>query len=56
MRALGDASRASPAGLRARHPGGHGKAPLGPAAVVHAADGTAQIEDYRGRRHCYPPA
>jgi lysine 2,3-aminomutase len=36
-------------------PGGHGKAPLGPAAVVAGHDGAAEIEDYRGRRHRYPP-
>jgi lysine 2,3-aminomutase len=33
-------------------PGGHGKAPIGPSYL--GADGT--VEDWRGTRHCYPPA
>jgi lysine 2,3-aminomutase len=33
-------------------PGGHGKSPIGPNYV--SADG-AQIEDFRGGRHAYPP-
>jgi lysine 2,3-aminomutase len=35
-------------------PGGHGKAPLGPCAVVEAG-AEVEIEDYQGRRHPYPP-
>jgi len=38
-------------------PGGHGKSPVGPSYVVReSADGaSADIEDYRGLRHVYPP-
>jgi len=36
-------------------PGGYGKAPLGPTAVVAADGSEAEIEDFRGRRHRYPP-
>jgi lysine 2,3-aminomutase len=35
-------------------PGGHGKAPLGPAAVAEI-DGAWRIEDFRGGAHTYPP-
>ena len=34
-------------------PGGHGKAPLGPAALMEA-DGTWSVLDHRGRSHAYP--
>jgi lysine 2,3-aminomutase len=34
-------------------PGGHGKSPVGP-SYLHD-DGTV-IEDFNGRRHCYPPS
>ena len=34
-------------------PGGHGKSPVGPSYVVD--DSGSEIEDYRGRRHVYPP-
>ncbi len=41
-------------------PGGHGKAPIGPSYLSPAAaDGTAdayRVEDYKGRRHIYPPS
>lgn len=33
-------------------PGGHGKAPLGPAAYDGAS---ARVRDFRGRAHAYPP-
>ena len=36
-------------------PGGYGKAPIGPTAVVAADGSEAEIEDFRGRRHRYPP-
>lgn len=36
-------------------PGGHGKAPIGPAFVEPAAEGAHLVEDFRGRRHAYPP-
>jgi lysine 2,3-aminomutase len=37
-------------------PGGHGKAPLGPAAAAPgAAAGEWRVEDYEGRCHAYPP-
>jgi len=35
-------------------PGGHGKAPIGP-AYVHECDAGLEIEDPNGRRHAYPP-
>lgn len=35
-------------------PGGHGKAPIGP-AYVHECDAGVEIEDPNGRRHAYPP-
>ena len=35
-------------------PGGHGKAPLGPAAVAEI-DGDWRVEDFRGGLHAYPP-
>ena len=41
-------------------PGGHGKSPLGPSYVA-AAEGAGEgaeryvVEDFRGRRHAYPP-
>jgi lysine 2,3-aminomutase len=35
-------------------PGGHGKAPLGPAAVA-GIEGAWRIEDFRGGSHVYPP-
>src|SRR5215467_29052 len=41
-------------------PGGHGKSPIGPTYHASAAreTGTAryEVEDFRGRRHAYPPA
>jgi lysine 2,3-aminomutase len=39
-------------------PGGHGKAPIGPAYIRPrpAADGERfEVEDFRGGRHVYPP-
>jgi lysine 2,3-aminomutase len=39
-------------------PGGHGKSPIGPCYVTQTGtNGSAryEIEDYRGRRHAYPP-
>ncbi|MGN6463726.1 MAG: lysine-2,3-aminomutase-like protein, partial [Pseudolabrys sp.] len=38
-------------------PGGHGKSPVGPNYVVREAGqgAPAEIEDYRGRLHTYPP-
>ena len=37
-------------------PGGHGKSPIGPSYVVQLKGaGTYEIEDYRGKRHIYPP-
>jgi lysine 2,3-aminomutase len=37
-------------------PDGHGKSPIGPNYVsAHRADGAAMIEDFKGRRHVYPP-
>jgi lysine 2,3-aminomutase len=39
-------------------PGGHGKSPIGPCYLTQTgANGSAryEIEDYRGRRHTYPP-
>ncbi|TDR93077.1 lysine-2,3-aminomutase-like protein [Enterovirga rhinocerotis] len=35
-------------------PGGHGKAPIGPDYLSEDADGML-VEDWRGRRHAYPP-
>ncbi len=41
-------------------PGGHGKSPIGPNYLARAGgeNGTAryEVEDFRGRRHAYPPA
>jgi lysine 2,3-aminomutase len=40
-------------------PGGHGKSPIGPNYIARAgANGAAHytVKDYKGRRHCYPPA
>jgi lysine 2,3-aminomutase len=40
-------------------PGGHGKSPVGPNYLrVSGSNGTAryEVEDFNGRRHCYPPA
>jgi lysine 2,3-aminomutase len=37
-------------------PGGHGKSPVGPNYLERTADGNFLIEDYNGRRHCYPPS
>ena len=37
-------------------PGGHGKSPIGPSYLTHAADDGYSIEDYRGIRHAYPRA
>jgi lysine 2,3-aminomutase len=35
-------------------PGGYGKSPIGPDYVTAAApDGSLEIEDFNGRRHCY---
>jgi lysine 2,3-aminomutase len=36
-------------------PGGHGKAPLGPSAVIKAEGPEVEVEDFQGRRHRYPP-
>jgi hypothetical protein len=40
-------------------PGGHGKSPIGPSYLARAdrENGTAcyEVEDFRGRRHAYPP-
>ncbi|WP_372422814.1 lysine-2,3-aminomutase-like protein [Salinarimonas chemoclinalis] len=36
-------------------PGGAGKSPIGP-EYLHAGEEGAEIEDWRGRRHAYPPA
>ncbi len=36
-------------------PGGHGKAPIGPCTLDLDEDGRAQVQDFRGRRHDYPP-
>jgi lysine 2,3-aminomutase len=35
-------------------PGGHGKTPIGPAYLTGVA-GNYIVEDFRGRRHAYPP-
>lgn len=40
-------------------PGGHGKSPIGPGylrRVSAAGDARFEVEDFRGRRHRYPPA
>jgi lysine 2,3-aminomutase len=37
-------------------PGGHGKSPIGPNYLTQDGAGRTQIEDYRGGKHCYPPA
>ena len=40
-------------------PGGHGKSPIGPNYLERVgSNGAAQVmvEDYKGRRHRYPPA
>jgi lysine 2,3-aminomutase len=38
-------------------PGGHGKSPIGPNYLDRAqAGGHYLVEDFNGRRHCYPPA
>jgi lysine 2,3-aminomutase len=34
-------------------PGGHGKSPIGP---NYLSEGDRAVEDYKGRRHVYPPA
>jgi lysine 2,3-aminomutase len=36
-------------------PGGAGKAPIGPNYLTPSDDGRYVVEDYRGRRHVYPP-
>jgi lysine 2,3-aminomutase len=38
-------------------PGGHGKSPIGPSYAAPCADGEErfEIEDFKGRRHLYPP-
>jgi lysine 2,3-aminomutase len=40
-------------------PGGHGKSPIGPsyisAAPAAAGEGHFEVEDFKGRRHRYPP-
>ena len=36
-------------------PGGYGKAPIGPGYISSCADG-AEVEDFNGERHAYPPA
>ncbi len=35
-------------------PGGHGKSPIGP-NYLEPARGTYSVEDFKGRRHIYPP-
>src|SRR3954465_787429 len=37
-------------------PGGHGKSPIGPNYFSRDETGRAQIEDFNGEIHCYPPA
>jgi lysine 2,3-aminomutase len=38
-------------------PGGHGKVPVGPSYVAPGqSPGEWEVEDYQGKRHCYPPA
>jgi lysine 2,3-aminomutase len=40
-------------------PGGHGKSPIGPSYLTQTGtNGSARytVEDYRGRRHAYPPS
>jgi lysine 2,3-aminomutase len=37
-------------------PGGNGKVPVGPNYLTPGEDGRTIVEDYRGRRHVYPPA
>ena len=40
-------------------PGGHGKSPIGPSYItrVPAGDGCLyEVEDFKGRRHAYPPS
>ncbi|MFN3659361.1 MAG: lysine-2,3-aminomutase-like protein [Pseudolabrys sp.] len=40
-------------------PGGHGKSPIGPSYVADASGAGGErvvIEDFKGRRHAYPPA
>jgi lysine 2,3-aminomutase len=39
-------------------PGGHGKSPIGPNYIESAGEGGAKhvvVEDFKGRRHQYPP-
>jgi lysine 2,3-aminomutase len=36
-------------------PGGHGKSPIGPNYLSQDETGSAQIEDFNGELHCYPP-
>ena len=37
-------------------PGGHGKSPIGPRYICSAGEGeTYEVEDFKGRRHIYPP-
>ena len=36
-------------------PGGHGKSPIGPNYLSRDEAGRAQIEDFNGGLHCYPP-
>ncbi len=39
-------------------PGGHGKSPIGPSYIAHAGSNGVEhvvVEDYKGRRHAYPP-
>jgi lysine 2,3-aminomutase len=37
-------------------PGGHGKSPIGPNYLVSETQQRYVVEDFRGRRHAYPPA
>jgi lysine 2,3-aminomutase len=37
-------------------PGGHGKVPVGPCYADPVEGGGWMVEDFSGRRHCYPPA
>jgi lysine 2,3-aminomutase len=37
-------------------PGGHGKSPIGPNYLVCEPQQRYVVEDFRGRRHAYPPA
>jgi lysine 2,3-aminomutase len=36
-------------------PGGHGKSPIGPNYLAGSGDAGLAVEDFKGRRHSYPP-